>query len=124
MANNALILDVPKDIVTAGQWEDRASQYLGAINAAASKIRMVGQVETHPCLVGSAESPQIAVFFSTKLDKAKADPNDTENVLLMQFPTLFKTTDRPQSWGIKRQVPNYTGGSGMGKPEIQDILEA
>lgn len=124
IASSALILDVPKDKIHYEEnWEDRVMEYINAIQNTVNKIRTVGQVYASPRLVGDEKDPQFVIFFGTTATERSTRSGVSENVLMMQIPSLFKTEFRPQSWGMKRDIPtlsNEVNGSGMLR--IQDVL--
>ena len=122
MVNNALILDIPRELLTEREkWEERAGEYLTAIRTAAASVSEAGSIRVFPYLVGE-EEPQVAIFFSYKLGP-KALPTDSDYLVMYSLPIMFKAKERPSSWGMKRQIHLYTSGAGYGKPEIQDIVK-
>lgn len=122
MASSALILDVPKDKIHLGEnWEDRLVEYTNVIQSTVNRIRTVGQVYASPCLMGNKDDPQFVIFFGTTATEGSTRSGVSENVLMMQIPSLFKTEFRPQSWGMKRDIPTL-GNELSGMLKIQDVL--
>ena len=124
MASNALILDVPKDKIHLGEnWEDRVVEYTNVIQSTVNRIRAVGQVYASPCLMGNENDPQLVIFFGTTATESSTRSGVSENVLMMQIPSLFKMEFRPQSWGMKRDIPTLSNeANGNGMLRIQDVL--
>jgi hypothetical protein len=121
--NTALLLDIPVELLSdRSKWEERIQNYLEPIHASFNGEvgHGVGRVRTFSALVGNKESPNVVVFFDTRLDNPTG-PDDTSYILMYTATGKFNWLDKPKEWGIKKKLQPYNGADWL--PKISEFLK-